>query len=87
MTQTIPEGTERNDKKAMLVTSAGSREEVAAAHVQWVWGWERRDGDGCFSFRETFERFYDWSYNQTLLYDDFDPEHGVATSPAEYGAI
>jgi ketosteroid isomerase-like protein len=91
VTQTIPEGTGRSDRKAVLVTSAGSgigaSEEVAAAHVQWVWGWERQDGDGRFSFGETFERFYDWSYDQTLLYDDFDPEHRVATSPAEYGAI
>jgi hypothetical protein len=50
-------------------------------------GMGRKKSDGPFSFRETFEQFYDWSSEQTLLYDDFDPEHRVATSPAEYGAI
>lgn len=62
-------------------------EAVAGLHREWVFGWERNAGDAPFSFRETFDRFYDWSFEAVMLYDDFDPEHRVAHSPAEYGEI
>lgn len=60
---------------------------VADLHRDWVFGWDRNDGDGVFSFRETFGSYYDGSSDETFLYDDFDPEHRVARSPVDYGAI
>ena len=60
---------------------------VTERHRNWVFGWEREHGDGRFEFRETFRDFYDWESEDVILYDDFDPEHRVARSPREYGAI
>lgn len=62
-------------------------ETVAGLHHDWVFGWERNEGDAPFSFRERLGRFYDWSFEAVMLYDDFDPEHRVAHDPGEYGAI
>lgn len=62
-------------------------ETVAGLHRDWVFGWERNLGDAPFSFRERLGSFYDWSFEGVMLYDDFDPEHRVAQSPAEYGEI
>lgn len=61
---------------------------VAALSRSWILsGWERKAGDGPLNFREKLGRFYDWSASDVLLYDDFDPQHRVVRSPAEYGAI
>lgn len=61
-------------------------EAVAAQHVDWVYGWERTPGDAPFSFHDCLSRFYS-SANDLALYDDFDPQHRVATSAAEYGSF
>lgn len=60
---------------------------VAALHRDWVLGWERNIGDPPRSFRRTFGPYYDWDFDDVLLYDDVDPEHRMARSPAAYGAI
>lgn len=60
---------------------------VADLHRNWVFGWERNVGDAPFHFRETFDRFYDWTFDNVILYDDFDPQHRVAWNAVEYGDI
>lgn len=62
-------------------------ETIAALHRNWVFGWERNVGDPPFSFRQTFGPYYEWDSAGVILYDDFDPEHRVARSATEYGAI
>ncbi|MEV6235764.1 nuclear transport factor 2 family protein [Lentzea sp. NPDC051838] len=56
-------------------------------HSRWVFGWDRREGDAPFDFSGTFGEFYDFSSPDVRLYDDFDPEHRVATTAAGYGSI
>ncbi|WP_394618659.1 nuclear transport factor 2 family protein [Lentzea sp. JNUCC 0626] len=56
-------------------------------HTRWVFGWDRRAGDEPFDFGSTFGEFYDLSSPDVRLYDDFDPEHRVATTADGYGAI
>lgn len=61
---------------------------VAALARDWILvGWERKAGDGPFSFRDKLGKYYDWSSTDAMMYDDFDPEHRVVRSPAAYGAI
>ncbi|MFD4636077.1 nuclear transport factor 2 family protein [Lentzea sp. NPDC058436] len=59
---------------------------IAELHERWVFGWDRRAGDAPFDFRRVLGEFYDWE-SDLRLYDDFDPEHRVATTAAAYGAI
>jgi len=66
---------------------ATDKSEINRLHSDWVFGWERSDGDGPFSFGETFAQYYDWDSTDVLLYDDFDPQHRVAASALGYGAI
>lgn len=56
-------------------------------HTRWVFGWDRREGDEPFDFARTFGEFYDFGSPEVRLYDDFDPEHRVSTTPSRYGAI
>lgn len=64
------------------------RATVAALHREWILvGWEHKASDRPFSFRRKLGRYYDWSANDVLLYDDFDPQHRIVRSAAEYGAI
>ena len=60
---------------------------IADKHVRWVFGWDRRAGDAPFGFRRVFGEFYDFGSADLRLYDDFDPEHRVATTAAAYGEI
>lgn len=60
---------------------------VDALHRSWVFGWNRKEGSGTFSFKRTFEKYYDWTSDDVRLYDDFDPQHRVAHSAAEYGTF
>lgn len=60
---------------------------IADRHVRWVFGWDRRAGDAPFGFRRVFGEFYDFDSAELRLYDDFDPEHRVATTAAAYGEI
>ncbi|GGP88794.1 hypothetical protein GCM10010233_00250 [Streptomyces pseudogriseolus] len=60
---------------------------IADLHGRWVFGWERVEGDPLFDFRRVFGDFYDAESPDVRLYDDFDPEHRVAASAAEYGSI
>ncbi|HUQ55585.1 nuclear transport factor 2 family protein [Lentzea sp.] len=60
---------------------------IADLHERWVFGWDRREGDEPFGFRRVFGEFYDFGSADLRLYDDFDPEHRVATTAAGYGSI
>ncbi|KOV78064.1 nuclear transport factor 2 family protein [Nocardia sp. NRRL S-836] len=60
---------------------------IAERHERWVSGWDRRDGDAPFDFERVFGELYDFGSPDVRLYDDFDPEHRVATSAAGYGSI
>ncbi|GAB3261814.1 Cif family virulence factor [Kineosporia babensis] len=60
---------------------------VADLHSRWVFGWERNEGDPPFDFPATFGDFYDFAGSGVRLYDDYDPQHRVATSAAGYGEI
>ncbi|WP_207480818.1 Cif family virulence factor [Arenibaculum pallidiluteum] len=61
---------------------------AGALHREWILvGWERQEGDGPFSFRDKLGKYYDWSSPEVILYDDFDPQHRITRSAAEYGAI
>jgi ketosteroid isomerase-like protein len=54
-------------------------------HRQWILeGWERREGDGRFVFADKLGRFYSQE-SDLHLYDDYDPQHRVAQTAAEYG--
>jgi ketosteroid isomerase-like protein len=56
-------------------------------HRQWILeGWERREGDGRFVFADKLGRFYSKG-NDLHLYDDYDPQHRVARTAAEYAAF
>lgn len=61
---------------------------VAALHRSWILtGWEYKASDGPFSFREKLGVYYDFSSPDVVLYDDFDPQHRIVRSAADYGAI
>lgn len=60
-------------------------ETITDLHHRWVFGWEREEGDPPFDFPRTFAGFYDSDGTDVRLYDDFDPQHRVATTAAEYG--
>ncbi len=62
-------------------------EVIADQHRRWVFGWERDPGQEPFHFPRIFGDFYDFAGADVRLYDDFDPQHRVATSAAEYGEI
>lgn len=57
-------------------------------HREWILqGWEKRAGDAPFDFQAKLGRFYDWSGDGVLLYDDLSPGRRVARNAAEYGAM
>ncbi|GLY15489.1 hypothetical protein Kisp01_25040 [Kineosporia sp. NBRC 101677] len=58
---------------------------IAELHTRWVFGWERNSGDVPFDFPRIFGDLYDFGGEGVRLYDDFDPQHRVATTAAEYG--
>jgi ketosteroid isomerase-like protein len=60
---------------------------VASRTREWVFGWDRAEEDGEFVFRDTFGHLYDWHGTDNLYYDNFDPEHRIARSVAEYESI
>ncbi|WP_395835520.1 YybH family protein [Archangium violaceum] len=61
---------------------------VGALHREWILvGWEKQVGDGPFIFREKLGKYYDFSANDVVLYDDFDPQKRVAHSAKEYGSF
>ncbi len=62
--------------------------ELATLHRRWILeGWEKRPGDGSWTFREKLGEFYDRSGDRLALYDTFDPQHRVARSAADYAAM
>jgi ketosteroid isomerase-like protein len=63
------------------------REIIGELHTRWLFGWERNEGDPPFDFGQVFADLYDRDSDDVRLYDDFDPDKRVATTPAQYGAI
>ncbi|MFD6162289.1 hypothetical protein ACFWF7_38970 [Nocardia sp. NPDC060256] len=41
-------------------------ETVAAAHVRWLWGWDRKQDDPPFDLRAIQGEFYDWEADDVL---------------------
>ena len=66
---------------------SGPASTVGHQHVNWVFGWERAEGDPPFDFEERFADYYAWEATDGIFYDDFDPEHRVARSALAYGEI
>ena len=64
-----------------------NRRIIGDLHTRWLFGWERNEGDAPFNFRQVFGDLYDFDADDVRLYDDFDSEKRVATTPAAYGAI
>jgi ketosteroid isomerase-like protein len=55
-------------------------------HRAWILeGWERREGDPRFVFREKLGRFYDFEGEGVVIHDSYDPQKRVARSADEYG--
>jgi ketosteroid isomerase-like protein len=50
-------------------------------------GWDRKETDGRFVFREKLGQYYDWSASGSMMYDDVDPQRRVVRTPEAYGAI
>jgi ketosteroid isomerase-like protein len=56
-------------------------------HRQWILeGWERRESDRRFVFADKLGRFYS-NGSDLHLYDDYDPQHRVARTAADYGGF
>jgi len=49
-------------------------------------GW-RHTPEAPFNFRERLEHFYDWSFEGTQFFDDFDQKRRVNMNVAHYAAI
>lgn len=60
----------------------------ASLHREWILeGWERREGDPPFVFRQKLSRFYDFDGKGVVIHDSFDPQKRVARSATEYGSF
>lgn len=82
---TVPAGAQAERRPACAAEGDAA---VAALHRNWILiGWDRKAGDGPFSFREKLGRYYDFAATDVILYDDMAPGHRVARSAAEYGAL
>lgn len=65
-----------------------SEGQVTVLHREWILvGWEKLPGNGPFDFRAKLGKFYDFNSPDVVLYDDFEPQHRVARSAAEYGTF
>lgn len=60
---------------------------VGERHREWILSWDRKTLGERWDFDEKFGRFYDYEAEDMVLYDDFDPQYRVASSPREYAAI
>ena len=59
---------------------------VRRLQQEWILRWDRRDGDPATAFEEVFSDLYDWSSDDVLLQDEFDPEHRTFVDAHAYGA-
>ena len=54
--------------------------------IDTIRSFDREHGAGYWDLEEELGRFYDWN-GPTRLYDDMDPQHRLARTPAEYRGI
>jgi ketosteroid isomerase-like protein len=60
-----------------------SAREVAALQRDWIFGWDRVEGEPARAFEEVFGRYYDFDAD-VLLFDDADPERRTHRRVADY---
>lgn len=76
------------DPNAATHSARTQADKVAALHRRWILeGWEKKPGDGPWTFRNKLDEFYDGSGDRLALYDTFDPQHRVGRSAADYAAM
>jgi ketosteroid isomerase-like protein len=62
--------------------------DIARLHRDWILiGWEKKEGDPPFVFRQQLAPYYDFSEKDLILYDDFDPQHRVARTADAWGDV
>lgn len=61
------------------------RDTVARLQQEWIFRWDRQPGQPTTSFEDTFADLYDWSGDDVLLQDEFDPEQRSFDSARAYG--
>jgi len=64
-------------------TEHRSAAEVAALQREWIFGWDRVEGDPLRAFADVFGRYYDFDAD-VLLFDDADPERRTHRRVADY---
>lgn len=58
---------------------------VRRLQQEWILRWDRRPDEPSSAFPETFSDLYDWSSDDVLLQDEFDPEHRTFHTASAYG--
>jgi ketosteroid isomerase-like protein len=60
---------------------------IAGLQRQWIFLWDRKEGDPNFDFDTLFADYYDFEdpHGDVILFDDFDPERRVLRSAADFG--
>jgi ketosteroid isomerase-like protein len=58
---------------------------VSRLQQEWILRWDREPGDPTTAFEEVFADLYDWSSDDVLLQDEFDPEKRAFDSARAYG--
>jgi ketosteroid isomerase-like protein len=58
---------------------------VGRLQQEWILRWDREPGDPTTAFEEVFADLYDWSGDDVLLQDEFDPDKRAFDSARAYG--
>jgi DNA-directed RNA polymerase specialized sigma24 family protein/ketosteroid isomerase-like protein len=58
---------------------------VGRLQQEWILRWDREPGDPTTEFEEVFADLYDWSGDDVLLQDEFDPDKRAFDSARAYG--
>lgn len=58
---------------------------VGRLQQEWILRWDREPGDPTTDFEEVFADLYDWSGDDVLLQDEFDPDKRAFDSARAYG--
>ncbi|WP_068799556.1 hypothetical protein [Pseudonocardia sp. HH130630-07] len=60
---------------------------VARLHREWIFRWDREEGDPVFDFDAVFSDLYDTDGDDVILFDDADPQRRVLRSAHEFGRV
>ncbi len=62
-------------------------ETVARLQRQWIFLWDRKEGDPDFDFEKLFADHYDFEDpdGDVILFDDFDPQRRVLRTAVDFG--